>query len=124
MDRTRLASLLVALWALLNAYFLTLIGYTPTARPLGWCIFAIALVLAAALWLRKRWARPVVLLLAAALLCCYAVVLVRDGTAPCTPAEVRCQIEVLANPFLALAAFVVLISQWSLTTRWSGRDCE
>ncbi len=115
MDRLRISSLAVAVWALLHGYFLLRIGFIPAQHPIGWGIFAVALTLAAALWHRRRWARFVVILLTAILLCGYATVWTRDSVTPCGLRELKCLVALGSQPVLTLIAFLILLSPWPLT---------
>ena len=94
--------------AFLQAYFLTVIGFTPASRPVGWMLCLFALILAIALWLGWRWARTIGLALAAFMLCAYAMTYSRQGLAPCGPREVKCLAQVLSQPAATTIAFVTL----------------
>ena len=121
MDKKRVSSVAVALWAILQVCFLVLIGSTPESRPLGWVIFAVAVVLAGALWRHTAWAQLVALTLTVVLLCSYGVAALRYGI-PCGPGSIGCLVEVLSQPLLAALVFITLVAPWPLT--FVGADRE
>ena len=124
MARSRIASLLVAMWSALQVYFLLVVGMVPPHPPRAWGIAGISLVFVIALWWQWKWARILALTAALLLMTGYVTVILRSGLAPCGPSEYLCDARLLVQPLLTAAVIAVLITPWPLTTRWSkrGRD--
>jgi hypothetical protein len=109
MDKTRIGSAAIALWALLQAYFLLTIGYTPDFSPMGWSIAVGASALSIAVWLRRRWARLLAVSLAAILFCGYVFIIIFTGFVPCSGGDVTCIMQVASQPLITGVVVAVLV---------------
>ncbi len=96
----KVASILMALWAVLQGYFLTEVGLASSG--LGWGLCLIALILALLLLTGKNWARVSALIASLFILTIYGYILLRSGApdliAWVQPALALILVGVLAKP--------------------------
>lgn len=109
MNRSRLASIIVFLWSVMQVWSLLLIGFYPEAHPVGWALCLVAFVISAGLWMGKPWARVSFLILGGGLVVFYAAAYFL-GLTPCAKDMTGCNILlVVSQPALTLAALATLL---------------
>lgn len=113
MNRSRLASIIVFLWGVLQVWSLLLIGFYPKAHPVGWVLCLVAFGISVGLWMGKPWARITFLILGGGLAVSYAVVYFL-GLTPCARDMAGCNVLlIISQPVLTLAALAILLKPFA-----------
>jgi hypothetical protein len=113
MTRTRLASLLTLLWAVIQVCSLVFIGHYPPRHLIGWVLAVLFLVISGGLWFGKLWSRRLFFIVGSALVVSYAVIMSMSGF-PCGRDSPGCYPWALSQPILVVATLVVLL--WPLAS--------
>jgi hypothetical protein len=99
--RLRIASLLMFIWAAVQAYYLFLIGGFSPSRIIGWTLCLIAVLLALLLLTRNNWVRLIALIASIGMLAKYGWICFQYGVPPFSVAWLQ--------PALALAILATLV---------------
>jgi hypothetical protein len=99
--RLRIASLLMFIWAAVQAYYLFLIGGFPPSHIIGWTLCLIAVLLALSLLTGNNWVRLITLIASMGMLAKYGWICLQDGVPPFSVAWLQ--------PSLALAILATLV---------------
>lgn len=99
--RLRIASLLMFIWAAVQAYYLFRIGRFPPSHIIGWILCLIAVLLALSLLTGNNWVRLIALFASVGMLVKYGWICVQYGVPALSVAWVQ--------PVLALAILATLV---------------
>jgi len=99
--RMRIASLLMFIWAAVQAYYLFLIGGFPPSHIIGWSLCLIAVLLALSLLTGNIWVRLIALIASIGMLAKYGWICLQYGVPPFSMAWLQ--------PALALAILATLV---------------
>ena len=108
MSANHIASILTFIWTLIQAWYLTALGYGPSGQPIAWLICAVMAVVSAGLWMEKPWSRIAGAAVATAWIIFYGVALFWHGVS-CANDPIQCYVRTMSQPILMAVVLVVLI---------------
>jgi hypothetical protein len=122
MIRSRVASILILSWLVIQVTSLLKLGFGPFRHPIGWVLVLIFLAMSAGLYQAStcRWARVSFLIIGSSFVVFYAYAYFL-WKPPCTETFGGCDTSwIFLQPLLVLATLIVLFKPLSSNLRLSG----